>query len=79
MRVPKTHADLRRDLYSRVRSTLMSKLARELDMSDVGLAKACRRHPGALASLWIPMDPQLWKIEDFRDFLDARKLLPAAE
>ncbi len=30
----------RRDLYNRVWSTPMSKLARELDISDVGLAKA---------------------------------------
>ncbi len=36
-------------------------------------------HPGALASQWIPMDPQLWKIENFRDFLEARKTLLAAE
>lgn len=36
-------------------------------------------HPGALASQWIPMDRALWKIENFRDFLDARKELLAAE
>lgn len=36
-------------------------------------------HPGALASQWIPSDPALWKIELFRDFLDARKALLAAE
>ncbi|RME42083.1 MAG: DUF262 domain-containing protein [Chloroflexi bacterium] len=36
-------------------------------------------HPGALASQWIPMDPDLWKIENFRDFLEARKKLLAAE
>ena len=36
-------------------------------------------HPGALASQWIPMDPALWQIENFRDFLDARKALLAAE
>lgn len=36
-------------------------------------------HPGALASQWIPMDPALWKIENFRDFLEARKALLAAE
>ena len=34
----------RRDLYNRVWSTPMIKLARELDISDVGLAKACRRY-----------------------------------
>lgn len=36
-------------------------------------------HPGALASQWIPMDPRLWKIENYRDFLEARKALLAAE
>jgi len=36
-------------------------------------------HPGALASQWIPTDPVLWKIENFRDFLEARKALLAAE
>ena len=36
-------------------------------------------HPGALASQWIPMDEALWKIENFRDFLEARKHLLAGE
>jgi hypothetical protein len=36
-------------------------------------------HPGALASQWIPMDAGLWKIENFRQFLEARKSLLAAE
>ncbi len=36
-------------------------------------------HPGALASQWIPDDPELWKIERFRDFLESRKALLAAE
>ena len=34
-------------------------------------------HPGALASQWIPMDPSLWRLENFRDFLEARKVLLA--
>jgi hypothetical protein len=38
-----------------------------------------KAHPGALASQWIPIDPKLWKIENFREFLEARKLLLAAE
>jgi hypothetical protein len=38
-----------------------------------------KAHPGALASQWIPDDPALWKIENFRAFLDARKALLAAE
>lgn len=36
-------------------------------------------YKGALASQWIPDDPALWKIERFRDFLEARKQLLAAE
>lgn len=36
-------------------------------------------HPGALGSQWIPTDPDLWKIENFPEFLEARKTLLAAE
>ncbi len=32
-------------------------------------------HPGALASQWIPMDPNLWLLENYRDFLAARREL----
>lgn len=38
-----------------------------------------KENPGALASQWIPTDPSLWKIERYRDFLEARKELLAAE
>jgi hypothetical protein len=38
-----------------------------------------KAHPGALASQWIPTDLALWKIENFRAFLEARKALLAAE
>lgn len=38
-----------------------------------------KAHPGALASQWIPTDPALWKMENFRVFLEARKVLLAAE
>lgn len=34
-------------------------------------------HPGALRSQWIPEDPMLWKIENYRDFIEARKSLLA--
>ncbi|MBW6521842.1 MAG: DUF262 domain-containing protein [Desulfoarculaceae bacterium] len=37
------------------------------------------RHPGGLASQWIPMDPGLWKIKNYHDFLAARRDLLAAE
>ncbi len=37
------------------------------------------KHPGALASQWIPIDPSLWKMENYRAFLEARRELLAAE
>jgi hypothetical protein len=37
------------------------------------------KHPGALASQWIPMDPELWRVERFEEFLEARRALLAAE
>lgn len=36
-------------------------------------------HPGALESQWIPNDPELWKIDNFLGFLEARKHLLAEE
>jgi hypothetical protein len=54
-----------------------------LDISDtlpeVYFPKVEEAHPGALASQWIPDDPKLWKVGNFRDFLEARKELLAAE
>lgn len=35
------------------------------------------KHPGALASHWIPQDPELWQIERYPDFLAARQALLA--
>ena len=35
------------------------------------------KHPGVLASHWIPDDPQLWKIENYHDFLAVRRELLA--
>jgi len=37
------------------------------------------KHPGALASQWIPTDPALWKIANYREFLEARQELLAVE
>ncbi len=37
------------------------------------------RHPGVLASQWIPTDPGLWKLDRYRDFLEARKALLAEQ
>jgi hypothetical protein len=41
------------------------------------LAEVEARHPGALASQWIPSDPTLWKPARYLDFLAARRDLLA--
>jgi hypothetical protein len=54
-----------------------------LDISDerpeVYFAEIEQRFPGALASQWIPMDRELWKIANYPGFLEARRALLAAE
>jgi hypothetical protein len=35
------------------------------------------KHPGTIASHWIPMDQNLWKYENYQDFLAARRELLA--
>jgi len=44
-------------------------------------AEFCRaveaRHPGALASQWVPQDPALWRVDRYPDFLAARRELLA--
>ena len=38
-----------------------------------------KKNPGVLASHWIPMDRNLWKVENYLDFLEARRKLLAKE
>lgn len=40
-------------------------------------AEAEEKHPGVLASQWIPEDPELWRVERYTDFLAARRELLA--
>ncbi|MEV0751666.1 hypothetical protein [Streptosporangium sp. NPDC050280] len=40
-------------------------------------AEAEEKHPGVLASQWIPSDPNLWRVERYPDFLAARRELLA--
>lgn len=37
------------------------------------------RHAGALASQWIPMDRDLWRVENYQQFIEARMTLLADE
>ena len=49
------------------------------DLPEIYFREIEQRHPGALASQWVPMDPELWKIENFREFLEVRKALMSVE
>ena len=40
-------------------------------------AEIAEKRPGALESQWIPVDRDLWRTENYRDFLEARKRLLA--
>jgi len=42
------------------------------------LPEFMEKNPGAVESHWIPADPELWKIENYRDFLSERRRLLAA-
>lgn len=42
------------------------------------LEEFAARNPGVIESHWIPADRELWKIENYRDFLAARRELLAA-
>jgi hypothetical protein len=41
------------------------------------LKEYAEKHPHAIESHWIPIDPELWKIENYQDFIAARRELLA--
>lgn len=45
---------------------------------EVYLREVEARYPGALASQWVPNNPDLWKVENYKDFLAERRILLAA-
>ena len=47
------------------------------DPPEAYFPKIEAKHPGALASQWVPMDEGLWKVENYLEFLEARKVLLA--
>jgi len=47
------------------------------ELPESYLPKVENAFPGALAKQFIPMDPQLWKVDRFRDFLEARRAMIA--
>jgi hypothetical protein len=70
--------------YSRSELNAIANLVFLTPSSATALADAGPRqylgdcNPDALRSQWIPNDPKLWEIENYRDFLAARRELLAA-
>ena len=59
---------------------LTAKTNQEVSNRDPAeyLPEYMARHAGAVESHWMPLEPALWSIDRFRDFLDARRELLAA-
>lgn len=72
-----THRQLVNEIANRAFLTAETNLTIADRSPDVYLPEVEARFPGALPSQFIPMDPQLWKVEHFRDFLQARRELVA--
>ena len=58
-------------LFKKTNRSISAKLPEEY------LPRYEDKHPGVLASHWIPMDPNLWKIKNYLEFLGARRELLA--
>jgi hypothetical protein len=72
-----THRQLVNEIANRAFLTADSNF----DVSDAEpaayLPKIEERFPGALAKQFVPIVPELWKVERYRDFLEARRALIA--
>jgi hypothetical protein len=72
-------AGYRKDQINAIANFCFLTQTTNLEISDkrpeVYFRKIERRFPGALASQWIPMDPELWKVDRYSDFLEARRKL----
>ena len=75
--------DYRKDQVNALANFCFLTKGTNLDISnrlpEEYFAEVEAKHSGALASQWIPIDPALWKIERYFEFLEARKALLAAE
>lgn len=74
------HGYARPDVNAIANFTFLTKdtnlLVSNRDPSEY-LPEYAAKHPGALESHWIPMDPALWRVERYFDFLAERRRLLA--
>lgn len=72
-----THRQLVNEIANRAFLTAESNSGISDTQPAEYLPEVEKRYPGALASQFVPMTPELWKVERYRDFLEARRALIA--
>ena len=68
-----TDRQLVNEIANRAFLTADSNIANADAPPDAYLPEVDTKYPGALSSQFVPMDPNLWKVERYRDFLVARR------
>ena len=72
---------LHRQIVNEIANRAFLTAASNWSLSDTEpadyLPQVEEKYPGALASQFIPMDPVLWRVDRYRDFLEARRELLA--
>jgi len=72
-----THRQLVNEIANRAFLTADSNIRLSDKSPEKYLPKIEDKYPGALPSQFVPMDPVLWKVENYQDFLVARRELLA--
>lgn len=71
------HRKIINEIANRAFLTAETNLSISAKLPEEYLPEVDSRYPGALVKQFIPMDPLLWKVERFSDFLEARRELIA--
>lgn len=74
-----THKQLINEIANRAFLTADSNLATSDTAPSVYFPKVETKFPGTLAAQFIPMDPALWEVDRYEDFLAARRKLIATK
>lgn len=71
------HRKIVNEIANRAFLTAESNAALSAKRPEDYLPEVERDYPGALSRQFVPMDPSLWRVERFQDFLEARRQLIA--
>jgi len=73
------HRKMVNEIANRAFLTARSNLMLQDTLPEQYLPVVERKYPGALAKQFVPMNPELWRIDRFEDFLAERRRLIAAK